>query len=118
FADEYNVPFASLEDTEAAFGRTADAVAVSGRSAPMVYSAAQVLCAGRDEAEVSKRAARIGRDVSELRQNGLAGTPGEIVDRIGRFGAAGAERMYLQVLDMSDLDHLELVASAVVPQLD
>ncbi|GHC84742.1 LLM class F420-dependent oxidoreductase [Nocardiopsis terrae] len=118
FADEYNVPFSSLEETEAAFGRTADAVRASGRGAPMVYSAAQVLCAGRDEAEVAKRAARIGREVSELRRNGLAGSPDEIVDRIGRFGEAGAERMYLQVLDMSDLDQLELVASLVAPQLD
>lgn len=118
FADEYNVPFSSLEDTEKAFARTADAVRACGRTAPMVYSAAQVLCAGRDEAEVSKRAARIGREVSELRQNGLAGSPDEIVDRIGRFGEAGAARMYVQVLDMTDLDQLELVASSVVPQLD
>ncbi|GAB3725322.1 LLM class F420-dependent oxidoreductase [Nocardiopsis nanhaiensis] len=118
FADEYNVPFSTLEDTAAAFGRTADSVQALGRTTPMVYSAAQVLCAGRDEAEVAKRADRIGRDVSELRQNGLAGTPDEIADRIGRFAAAGAERMYLQVLDMSDLDHLELVASLVAPQLD
>ncbi|MEE2037212.1 LLM class F420-dependent oxidoreductase [Nocardiopsis sp. CT-R113] len=118
YADEYNVPFSPLEDTEAAFERTRAAVRDSGRTAPMVYSAAQVLCVGRDEAEISRRAGRIGREVPELRENGLAGSPGELVDRIGRFGAAGAERMYLQVLDMADLDHLELVASQVVPQLD
>ncbi|MBR8741752.1 LLM class F420-dependent oxidoreductase [Nocardiopsis sp. MG754419] len=118
FADEYNVPFASLEDTDAAFERTAEAVRASGRTTPMTYSAAQVLCVGRDEAEVAKRAAVIGRDVDELRRNGLAGTPEEVVDKIGRFGAVGAERMYLQVLDMTDLDHLELVASAVAPRLD
>ncbi|RKS07889.1 F420-dependent oxidoreductase-like protein [Nocardiopsis sp. Huas11] len=118
FADEYNVPFASLEDTSAAFDRTRAAVASSGRTAPMVYSAAQVLCVGRDEAEITARADRIGRQVPELRENGLAGSPDELVDKIGRFGEAGAERVYLQMLDMSDLDHLELVASRVVPQLD
>ncbi len=117
FADEYNVPFASLEDTAAAFGRTAEAVRTSGRTTPMVYSAAQVLCVGRDEAEVAKRADAIGRQVPELRENGLAGTPEEVVDRLGRFGAAGADRIYLQLLDMSDLDHLELVASEVAPRL-
>ena len=118
FADEYNVPFASLEETEAAFDRTTEAVRASGRGAPMVYSAAQVLCVGRDDAEVAERAAVIGREPDELRRNGLAGTPEEVVDKIGRFGAVGAERIYLQVLDMTDLDHLELVASAVAPRLD
>lgn len=117
YADEYNVPFASLEETTEAYGRTRDAVRASGRDAPMVYSAAQVLCVGRDEAEIARRAERIGREPAELRQNGLAGSPGELVDKIGRFGEAGAERIYLQMLDMSDLDHLELVASEVVPQL-
>ena len=118
FADEYNVPFASLEETEAAFDRTTEAVRASGRGAPMVYSAAQVLCVGRDDAEVAERAAAIGRGPDELRRNGLAGSPEEVVDKIGRFGAVGAERIYLQVLDMTDLDHLELVASAVAPRLD
>lgn len=118
YADEYNVPFSSLEDTAAAFERTRAAVRAAGRTTPMAYSAAQVLCVGKDEAEVARRAERIGRQVPELRENGLAGTPNELVDKIGRFAEAGAERMYLQMLDMSDLDHLELVASQVVPQLD
>ena len=107
-----------MEDTEAAFDRTTEAVRVSGRGAPMVYSAAQVLCVGRDDAEVAERAAAIGREPDELRRNGLAGSPEEVVDKIGRFGAVGSERIYLQVLDMTDLDHLELVASAVAPRLD
>lgn len=118
YADEYNVPFSSVQDTEAAFERTRQAVGAAERSAPMVYSAAQVLCVGRGEAEIAARAGRIGREVAELRENGLAGSPDELVDRIGRFKAIGAERLYLQLLDMSDLDHLELVASRVVPQLD
>ncbi|MEV2277279.1 LLM class F420-dependent oxidoreductase [Nocardiopsis sp. NPDC049922] len=117
FADEYNVPFGSVEDTSAAFERTRAAVRACGRTSPMVYSAAQVLCVGRDEPEIARRADRIGREVSELRRNGLAGTPDELVDQLGAFAGIGAERVYLQVLDMSDLDHLELVADKVVPQL-
>ncbi|WP_141923507.1 LLM class F420-dependent oxidoreductase [Haloactinospora alba] len=116
-ADEYNVPFSPVAETSAAFERTRSAVADSGRSEPMVYSAAQVLCCGRNDAEVSRRAEAIGRDVAELKANGLAGTPDEVTDRIGRFAEAGAQRMYLQVLDLSDLDHLELVATEVAPQL-
>ncbi|MGI6872670.1 LLM class F420-dependent oxidoreductase, partial [Amycolatopsis sp. 3B14] len=50
--------------------------------------------------------------------NGLAGTVDEVVDKIGRYReATGVTRLYLQVLDLSDLDHLELIASKVAPQL-
>ncbi len=39
------------------------------------------------------------------------------MDRIGTFAGLGATRMYLQVLDLHDLDHLELIASEVLPQV-
>jgi alkanesulfonate monooxygenase SsuD/methylene tetrahydromethanopterin reductase-like flavin-dependent oxidoreductase (luciferase family) len=83
----------------------------------MVHSSALVLCVGKDEPEIARRAAAIGRDVDELRRHGVAGTPAEAVDTIGRYAAAGAQRVYLQVLDLADLDHLDLVASEVTPQL-
>ena len=69
-----------------------------------------MLCVGRDDAELARRAAAIGRDVDELRANALAGTPGEVVARIGEFAELGVTRLYLQVLDLADLDHLELAA--------
>jgi alkanesulfonate monooxygenase SsuD/methylene tetrahydromethanopterin reductase-like flavin-dependent oxidoreductase (luciferase family) len=75
------------------------------------------LCVGRDEAEVARRTAAIGREPAELRENGLAGTPAEVVDKIGRYAEVGASRLYLQVLDLSDLAHVELVAAEVMPQL-
>ena len=114
FADEYNVPFHQVDETGEAFERVRAACAEAGRTKPVVYSAAQVVCCGRDEAELKRRADAIGREVSELRDNGLAGTPAELVDKIGRFGELGAERVYLQVLDMHDLDHLELLAAEVM----
>ncbi|RKS68809.1 F420-dependent oxidoreductase-like protein [Actinomadura pelletieri DSM 43383] len=117
YADEYNVPFQQPDDTRAAFDRVRAAYAEAGRTKPLVYSVAQVLCCGRDEAEVKRRAAAIGREVPELRQNGLAGTPAELVDKLGRFAEMGAERVYLQVLDLDDLEHLELIASEVMPRL-
>jgi F420-dependent oxidoreductase-like protein len=118
YADEFNVPFSSLDDTAAAFGRVRDACAAAGREASsMTYSAAQVVCCGKDEAEVARRAAAIGRQPDELRRHGLAGSPAEIVDKIGTFAGIGAARMYLQVLDLSDLDHLELL-STLLAQVD
>ncbi|MEU8800148.1 LLM class F420-dependent oxidoreductase [Spirillospora sp. NPDC048819] len=117
YADEYNVPFKLVEETGEAFERVRAACADAGRTTPPVCSAAQVVCCGRDEAELKRRADAIGRDVQELRENGLAGTPGEVVDKIGRFGELGAERIYLQVLDLQDLDHLELLAAEVLAKV-
>lgn len=118
YADEFNMPFASIEDTERQFGRVRAAAEEAGRSADdLVYSNALVICVGKDDAEVARRAAFLGREVDELKKNGLAGSPGEVVDKIGRYAAAGSRRMYLQTMDLDDLDHLELVASQVAPQL-
>ena len=80
-----------------------------------MYSSALVLCVGEDEAELERRAAAIGRDLAELRENGLAGTPEEVVDTVGRYAEAGQSRLYLQTLDLGDLDHLRLVAERVMP---
>ncbi|WP_327041663.1 LLM class F420-dependent oxidoreductase [Micromonospora ureilytica] len=118
YADEFNLPFASVPDTAAQFDRVRAACVEIGRDpAEMVWSNALVLCCGRDDAEVARRAAAIGREPDELRANGLAGTPAEVLDTIGRYAEIGSERLYLQVLDLSDLEHLELVASEVMAKL-
>jgi len=118
FADEFNVPFVSVDETRTLFGRVRAACETAERDPDsLVYSNALVLCAGADEAQIARRAAAIGREVDELRENGLAGTPAEILDRIGQFADAGTERIYLQVLDLSDLDHLRLVAEEILPHV-
>src|SRR5262245_37109955 len=118
FADEYNVVFVSPEDTGAAFGRVREACAAAGRDpASLVYSAGQTVCCGRTGAEVARRAAAIGQDPAELAATGLAGSPAQVVDKLGRFAAIGASRMYLQVLDLHDLGHLELIAAEVMPHV-
>ena len=83
----------------------------------MTYSVAQLVCCGKDDAEFRRRAAAIGREPAEIRENGLGGTPGEIAAKIAEFAEIGAERVYLQVLDLSDLDHLALIASDILPQV-
>jgi F420-dependent oxidoreductase-like protein len=119
YAAEFNVPFAAAEDNARLFAGVREACAEAGRDpADLVYSSALVLCVGRDDAELRRRAAAIGRDVDELRSNGVAGTPAQAVDTLGRYAEAGASRVYLQVLDLSDLDHLDLVAAEVAPQLN
>ncbi len=116
YADEFNVPFMSADDTATLFERVAGACRDAERDpAELTYSNALVLCCGRDEAEIARRAERIGRDVAELRENGLAGTPDEVVEKIRTYAAVGSQRIYLQVLDLADLEHLELVAQEVMP---
>ena len=118
YADEFNMPFASLEDSARQFGRVRAAVEEAGRPADdLVYSNALVVCVGKDDQEVARRAAVIGREVDELKANGLAGSPAEVVDKIGRYAEIGSQRVYLQVLDLHDLDHLELIAGQVQSQL-
>ncbi|MGH3344127.1 MAG: LLM class F420-dependent oxidoreductase [Carbonactinosporaceae bacterium] len=118
YADEFNVPFASPEENRSRYARVREVCAEYGRDPEaLVYSSALVVACGRDKAEFERRAAAIGRSPDELRKHGVAGTPGEAVDTIGRYADAGAQRIYLQVLDLSDLEHLELLASAVKRQL-
>ncbi|MFD9522482.1 LLM class F420-dependent oxidoreductase [Streptomyces sp. NPDC059979] len=118
YADEFNMPFASVADSERQFGRVREAAEEAGRKADdLVYSNALVVCVGKDDAEVARRAAAIGREVDELKANGLAGSPAEVVEKIGAFGAIGASRVYLQLLDLDDLDHLELISAQVLSQL-
>ena len=118
YADEFNAAFRSPADAEAGFGRVRDACAAAGRDpASIVFSAAQVVCCGKDEAELARRAASIGRELPELRENGVAGSPSEVVDKISAYAEAGATTFYLQILDLADLDHLELLASQVLPHV-
>jgi F420-dependent oxidoreductase-like protein len=117
-ADEFNRGFVTVEETAAQFDRVREACAAIGRDpGSMVLSVAQTVCCGVDDAEVRRRAAAIGIEVDDLRKTGLAGTPDELVDKIGRFAEIGASRVYLQTLDLHDLDHLELIAARVLPQV-
>ncbi|MEU4241527.1 LLM class F420-dependent oxidoreductase [Actinoplanes sp. NPDC026619] len=111
FADEFNVPFSKIEDIAPIYERVRQASAAIGRADLPAFSAAAVLCVGRDDAEVRRRAAAIGREVEEMRENGgVVGTLAEARATIQRYAEAGATRLFLQVLDLSDLDHVELAA--------
>jgi F420-dependent oxidoreductase-like protein len=116
YADEFNVAFAPLGDFSTLVATVTAACERSDRDpSTMTWSTAQVLCCGKDEETYRRRAAAIHRQPDELRANGLAGTVSEVTDKLGTFADAGAQRVYLQVLDLSDLDHLRLVAAEVAP---
>lgn len=118
FAAEFNTPFMDREGFERQRDRVHAACETIDRDpTTMTYSAALVLCCGADEAEFERRATAIGREPAELRLNGAAGTPDEVATTLRAWAASGAERIYLQVLDLADLDHLDLVAEQVAPHL-
>jgi F420-dependent oxidoreductase-like protein len=119
FADEFNYPFPdSVQSASTQFDRVRAACKDAGRDPESLrFSAALILCCGRTDAEVKQRAKKIGQDPTKLRGSHAAGTVDEVVETISRYAEVGASRIYLQMLDLSDLEHLELVAAAVAPQL-
>jgi alkanesulfonate monooxygenase len=118
YASEFNLPFSSIADTEAQYDRVRAACAERGRDTETLrLSAAQTVCCGAGEAEVHRRAANIGRSADELRAHAVAGTPDEVVARLFAFAEIGTQTMYLQVLDLDDLEHIELLAKEVLPRV-
>jgi F420-dependent oxidoreductase-like protein len=114
FATEFNTPFLSVERFVEQRERVVEACrAIDRDPATMRFSAALVVCVGADEAELGRRAAAIGREPDELRRNGVAGTPDEVRATLERWFEAGAERLYLQVLDLADLEHLDAIRAVI-----
>jgi F420-dependent oxidoreductase-like protein len=117
YASEFNVAFVSIDDTAQQIGRVRAACDEIGRSGPMLFSAAQTTAVGANEADFASRASAIGQSPQSLRTGGLGGTVNEVVDRIGAYAELGVTRMYLQIMDLTDLDHLAFIAAEVAPRV-
>jgi F420-dependent oxidoreductase-like protein len=118
YAAEFNVPFEGPEANARLFAGVREACEAAGRDpASMVFSSAVTVAVGKDDAEVARRAEAIGRTPGQWGAADVGGTPAQVVDVLGRYAEAGATRVYLQVLDLADLDHLDLIAAEVAPQL-
>jgi F420-dependent oxidoreductase-like protein len=118
FADEFNAPFLPPADARLQYQNVRNACEAAGRDpASMRFSFAAVTCCGSDAAEIARRAGAIRRKEVTLRAKEVCGTPAEVVDRLGAWADAGAETAYLQILDLSDLDHLRLIGREVLPAL-
>src|SRR5262249_13358758 len=118
YAAEFNLPFVGQDVTKDQIARVRAACEELGRDPDsLVYSNALTVCVGSDEAELERRAVAIGRPLDDLRRDALAGTPSEVVDTLHQYAALGSQRAYLQVLDLQDLDHLDLIAAEVMPHV-
>lgn len=122
WADEYNMPFATVEDCREGRARIVDACERAGRD-PITFSLMAPCCVGRDRAEALERAAkrlrRMASDAdpeeSAAAENVLIGTVEEVAGRIADYAAVGVERVYLQHLDHSDIDMVRLIGDELLP---
>lgn len=117
YATEFNTAFHSLSEFSERKQRVDAACAAISRKHPIRHSMALVACVGETEADVDRRAAAIGLTSTQARKRGAAGSPEEAAVTIRAFADAGADRVYLQILDLSDLDHLDIIANEVAPLL-
>ncbi len=118
FASEYNVAFRPLRWCGEQFDRVRLACELEARDPEsMRFSVALTVACGRNRAEFERRAAAIGRAPAELLEDGLGGTPDQVVDRVQQAAAIGCQRVYAQLLDLDDLEHLELLAADVLPRI-
>ncbi|MGC1214355.1 MAG: LLM class F420-dependent oxidoreductase [Micromonospora sp.] len=122
YADEFNMPFKTVAETATAYERVIEACDRVGRTgsgrAPLVLSAGVVVAIGRTDAEAQRRAAPLHVKSALPPEDPVVGSPAQLVDRLGEFAAIGATRVHLRLIDFADLDHLELIAAEVLPQLD
>ncbi|HVN50172.1 MAG TPA: LLM class F420-dependent oxidoreductase [Acidimicrobiales bacterium] len=119
FAREFNLPFSPVGAYRDQVDKVRAACEAIGRDPDdLTYSVALVVCCGSDDAELERRAAAIGRRLDgDLRENGATGSPAQVLETIATFAEAGAQRVYLQVLDLADLDHVSLIGEQVLPLL-
>lgn len=115
YASEFNLAFAdSPVDWRAGCDVVAEYCEARERDPEtMIWSTALVAVAGATEADFARRAAAIGREPSELRTSGVAGLVDEFVEAVAAFDEVGCDRMYLQILDVKDLEHLSLIGEAL-----
>ncbi|RKR90111.1 F420-dependent oxidoreductase-like protein [Micromonospora pisi] len=121
YAHEFNMPFKSVKETAEAYERVHAACARVDRAAngldPLVLSAGIVVAIGRNEAEAQRRAAPLHEKSALPPEDPVVGSPAQLVERIGEFAEIGTGRVHLRLTDLHDLDHLELIASEVLPQI-
>jgi F420-dependent oxidoreductase-like protein len=118
YADEFNMFAPTFEQFENRVETAhAQCEAIDRDPASLRVSVVQTVCCGINQADVERRARRIGRDVRDLVENNAGGTPDQVVERLEKWRDRGVVRVYLQLLDIDDLDQVALLAEQVLPRL-
>ena len=116
FANEWNIPFQSVDQARVIFAAKEPACAALDRDpATLCCSIALTTVCGENEAELARRAEAIGQDPVRLQEFGLYGTPTQIAERIAAYASVGIKRVYVQLFDVTDLEQIALIGHAVAP---
>ena len=116
FATEFNIGFRSEDVIAEAFDGVRRACEQIGRDpATLRTSVALPTVVAANDADYQRRLAAIDADPGTFAEVNVAGTPAAAVEKIQRLRDLGADRVYLQLVDLRDLEHLELVAAEVLP---
>ncbi len=118
YAAEFNIGFVDPAAVAEKF-ENVRAICVEEERDPATLrmSVAWPTIVGADEAEVRRRCAAAGIDADSDHGGRLVGTPAQVVEKAAGLVGLGADRLYLQTMDMTDLDHLDLIAAEVLPHL-
>lgn len=122
FADEWNGLFNPPEKYGELNSRLDHLLQKEGRITDEVRRSLMTGCVfGEDGDEVAAKVKDRyeGKyEIEDLIERGMiVGTANQIVDQLGQFAEAGADRVMLQWLDLDDLDGLESMAQGILPQV-
>ncbi|NYE19123.1 LLM class F420-dependent oxidoreductase [Microbacterium immunditiarum] len=119
FATEYNLGFPKDEGIQERLDHVRAACERIGRDpGSLKVSIAMSTFAGASDAEIARRAERINRTLEEVRDGtNIVGGPDEIAERVDRYRSFGIDRVYFQLLDLQDVDHVEYLGGEVLPHL-
>lgn len=119
YASEYNLGFPEDHEIAPRIANLHAACERAGRDPGTVkLSIAMSTIAGPDDATVARRAARIDRTLEQVRDGvNIVGGPDEIAERIAVYRSFGIERVYFQLLDLQDVDHVHYLGAEVLPHL-
>lgn len=119
YADEFNAAFAPLPQARQRFTHVRALCEQAGRDPATLMTSIVIprVCVGRDAAEVAHRRERLGPPIGEIPDQGLAGTPEQAAAQLAEWVAIGTDRIYIHLLDVDDLDHIELLGRELRPLL-
>jgi F420-dependent oxidoreductase-like protein len=125
WADEYNTPFASLDEVRERKAKIDEACAAAGRE-PIPFSLMTGCLVGLDRDELREKAAALAYAMGEPERDvdawlaappeaWIVGTVDEVAARLAELRDAGLARVMLQHLLHTDLEAVELIGRQLAP---
>ncbi|MBV9803714.1 MAG: LLM class flavin-dependent oxidoreductase [Solirubrobacterales bacterium] len=119
FADEFNAAFATLDVARERFAQVKSRAGELGRDPAALRLSVVIprVCVGIDAADVARRQELLGPPVGAIPDQGLAGSPEYVAERLAEWVQAGTDRIYIHLLDVEDVEQVRLLGERVAPSL-